>query len=141
MLRELHLPQISEMESQMLSAPITDEEIRDAMFDMKNDKSQGLDGVPSEFFKVHWDYIGSSVIRAIKRFFTTGYLLKEWNKTLLVLIPKNSPQEEVCHFRPISLRNVIYKCIAKCMVYRIKHLLPSLIADYQNGFVPGRHIG
>lgn len=56
-LRELHLPRISEMESQMLLAPITDQETRDAVFDMKNDKSPGIDGVPSEFFKVHWDYI------------------------------------------------------------------------------------
>lgn len=125
---------------QKLVCPITDQEIRDAIFDMANDKSPRLDGVPAEFYKIHWEIIGSSVLHAVKRFFTTGHLLHEWNKTLLVLIPKVNPPEEVSQFRPISLCNVIYKCVAKCMVNRMKPLLPNLIADYQNAFVPGRHM-
>lgn len=52
-LRELHLPQLSGPDSQALLAPITSLEIRTAMFEMANDKSPGLDGMPAEFFKLH----------------------------------------------------------------------------------------
>lgn len=126
-LRELNLPSISESDSLGLLTPITDQEIRVAIFDIANVKSPGLDGVPSGFFKYYWELIGPSVILAVRRFFTTGFILKDWNKTLLVLVPKSSTPEEVSHYRPISLCNVMYKCIAKCMVHRMKHLLPSLI--------------
>ena len=139
-LRELNLPCISERDAQLLTSPITDQEIRNAIFDIANDKSPGLDGIPAEFFKFHWDITGTLVIEAIKRFFSTGHLLREWNNTLLVLIPKVNPPEEVSQFRPISLCNVIYKGIAKCMVNRMKPMLPSLIDEFQNAFVPGRHM-
>lgn len=137
-LRELNLPCISERDSQLLTSPITEQEIRDAVFDMASDKSPGLDGVPSEFYKIHWDIIGTSVVQAIKRFFFSGNLLLEQNKTLLVLIPKVCPPKEVSQFRSISLCKVIYKCIAKCMVNRMKPM--HLIADYQIAFLPGRHM-
>ncbi|XP_010667214.1 uncharacterized protein LOC104884289 [Beta vulgaris subsp. vulgaris] len=139
-LRELNLPCLSQEESQTLLSSITDQEIRDAIFDVANDKSPGPDGVPLEFYKLHWENIGPSVRLAIKRFFTTGHILHEWNKTLLVLIPMVTPPKEVSQFRPISLCNVIYKGIAKCMVNRMKPLFPRLIDDYQNAFVLGRHM-
>ena len=111
-LHELHIPQISGTDSQALLAPIRSQEIRTAMFKIANDKSPGLDGMPAEFFKLHWHLIGHSVTQAIQWFFTSEFLLKEWNKTLLVLIPKSTPPEEVSQFRPIGLCNVFYKCIA-----------------------------
>lgn len=139
-LRELDLPCLQEPDKQMLLQHISDQEIRDAMFSIANNKSPGMDGFTSEFYKLYWDDIGPLVIQAVQRFFSTGHLLKEWNKTLLVLIPKVSPPEEVSHFRPISLCNVVYKCIAKCLVNRMRHLLPRLISDMQNAFIPGRHM-
>lgn len=67
-------------------------------------------------------------------------MLKEWNRTLLILIPKCTPPEEVNHLRPISLCNVIYKCVSKCIVNKMKPLLSELIDDYQTAFIPGRHM-
>lgn len=108
----------------MLCIPFSDEEIEAAMFDIANNKSPGLDGFPAEFFKTYWNVIGPQVIAAFNRFFSSRYLLKEWNQTLLVLIPKCDPPEEVNHLRPISLYNVIYKCISKCLIKRLQPLLP-----------------
>lgn len=65
------------------------------MFDLASNKSPGIDGIPADFYKIHWATIGPSVLQAVKRFFTTGHLLHEWNKILLVLIPKVNPPEEV----------------------------------------------
>lgn len=140
-LRELHLPSLGFLEASALLRPFTATEIQEALFDLANNKSPGLDGFPSEFFKLHWKTVGEQVVQAVLTFLTTGHLLKEWNQSLLVLIPKIAAPEEVNHLRPISLCNVVYKCAAKCLVNRMKPTLPQLIDDFQNAFVPGRQMG
>lgn len=99
-----------------------------------------MDGFSSAFFKHFWDLVGTSLVRAIQGFFNGGFLLKEWNQTFLILIPKISTPETVHHLRPISLCNTIYKCLSKCMVVRMKSILPHLISEYQHAFMPGRHL-
>lgn len=54
------------------------------------------------------------------------------------MIPKVDRLEEVGKFKPISLCNSTYKVISKCLVNRLKLVIPSLVADYQNAFIPGR---
>lgn len=139
-LRELDLPQLTSADKQTLLTPFLPSEVHTAIMDIANDKSPGVDGFSSAYFKIHWDILGPSICQAVNRFSQTGHLLKEWNRTLLILIPKMNLPEEVNHLRPISLCNTMYKCISKCMVNRMKHLLPKLIADYQNAFIPRRHM-
>ena len=50
-----------------------------------------MDGFTVEFFQTHWDVVGADIIRGVKHFFYTGHLLKSWNRTQLVLIPKVNP--------------------------------------------------
>ncbi|XP_021721866.1 uncharacterized protein LOC110689389 [Chenopodium quinoa] len=134
----LHLPSLSESQRQMLLAPFTVEEIKHAMFSIGDEKSPGLDAFPSAFFKTHWNRVGDQVIKAVQFFFAHGYLLKDWNRTFLVLLPKIDHPELISQFRPIGLCNVVYKCIAKCLSHRLRGVLPSLISEFQNAFVPGR---
>lgn len=73
-------------------------------------------------------------------FFTHGNLLKAFNKTQIVLIPKTPCPEEVGNFRPISLCNYAYKILAKVIANRLKPLLPDLVSPFQNAFVGDRQI-
>ena len=70
-------------------------------------------------------------------FFHFGYLFKPLNQTFITLIPKIPFLEEVSHFRPISLCNVVYKVIFKVLVNRLKPLMDS---PYQNAFIKWRNI-
>ncbi|XP_021742818.1 uncharacterized protein LOC110708902 [Chenopodium quinoa] len=134
----VRLPTLSSDRQNFLMTPFSSEEIRIAIFSIEDSKSPGPDGFPSAFFKIMWDLVGSSVVSAVQHFFAHGYLLKDWNRTFLALIPKVDSPEVVSQFRPIGLCNVIYKCIAKCLTGRLRQVLPSLVAGFQNAFVPGR---
>jgi hypothetical protein len=47
---------------------------------------------------------------------------------------------KVNEFRPISLCNVIYKVISKCIVSRLKGIMETVISENQGAFVGGRQI-
>ncbi|KAL0285595.1 UNVERIFIED_CONTAM: putative ribonuclease H protein [Sesamum radiatum] len=128
-------------ESTKLVRSVTREEIKDAFFDIAEDKAPGPDGYSSGFYKAAWPVIGEEVVKAILEFFTTGRLLKQVNTTILALIPKVRMPSLVSDFRPISCCNVLYKVITKIIVQRLRSVLDKMISPSQNAFVPGRSIG
>ncbi|GKC35543.1 putative RNA-directed DNA polymerase, eukaryota, reverse transcriptase zinc-binding domain protein [Tanacetum coccineum] len=120
--------------------PVTDLEIKEAMFSIRNDKSPGLDGFTAAFFKEAWDIVASDVINAVKEFFVNGMLPKELNHTIIAVIPKVSSPTRINDYRPISCCNVLFKCISKIILNRIKRSLKVLVSSNQSAFVPGRRI-
>ncbi|KAJ9536667.1 LOW QUALITY PROTEIN: hypothetical protein OSB04_un000140 [Centaurea solstitialis] len=120
--------------------PITDSDIRDAMFQIGIDKAPGSDGFTSQFFKAAWGIVGRDVTVAIHNFFYRGRLAKELNHTLICLLPKTPNASSVSDFRPISCCSVLYKCISKVVVNRMKPFLDGLVDRSQSAFIPGRRI-
>lgn len=96
-LRELNLLVISSTACFSLLQPLTPEEVENAIFSLPDGKSPGLYGYNVEFFKCYWSTVGDCITATTQRFFTTGHLLKEWNQTLIILVPKVSPPVEVNH--------------------------------------------
>ncbi|XP_057248212.1 uncharacterized protein LOC130590197 [Beta vulgaris subsp. vulgaris] len=93
-LRDLNLPHLSLSQQQQLLRPFSKAKVHEAMLGIGQGKSPGLDGSTAEFFKLHWDSLGNEVFQAVNHFFTTGFILHEWNQTLLVLLPKGQNPEE-----------------------------------------------
>nr|KAJ0189677.1 hypothetical protein LSAT_V11C800388260 [Lactuca sativa] len=119
---------------------ITNEEIKAALFDIDDDKAPGPDGFSSKFFKKAWMIVGNDFCYAVKEFFLSKKILKEVNATIIALVPKVSTPGKVRDYRPISCCNVIYKCISKVIVNRIREHLGCLVSDNQSAFIPGRSI-
>ncbi|KAL2224840.1 UNVERIFIED_CONTAM: Transposon TX1 uncharacterized protein [Sesamum indicum] len=132
---------ITNEEASRLCLPFTLENVKNAVFDISEDKAPGPDGYSSGFFKAAWPVVGTEVTRAVLNFFTTRKLLKQFNSTLLALIPKVHNPMTVGDFRPISCCNVLYKIIAKLLVQRLSVVLDKLINPSQVAFIPGRSIG
>ncbi|KAL2251988.1 UNVERIFIED_CONTAM: Retrovirus-related Pol polyprotein from type-1 retrotransposable element R2 [Sesamum indicum] len=131
----------SNEEASHLFLPFSPEDVKQAIFDIAEDKAPGPDGFSSGFFKAAWAVVGTEVTRAVLDFFTTGKLLKQVNTTLLALIPKVHTPMSVNDFRPISCCNVLYKVITKLLVQRLSMVLDKLISPCQTAFIPGRSIG
>ncbi|GJV32713.1 RNA-directed DNA polymerase, eukaryota, reverse transcriptase zinc-binding domain protein [Tanacetum coccineum] len=119
---------------------VTNKEIKDAIFDVGDNRAPGPDGYSSLFFKRAWNIIGNDVCAAIKEFFVSGKMLGELNATLITLVPKIQTPSRVSEFRPIACCNVLYKCISKILTNRIKNALEKLVQDNQSAFIPRRVI-
>ncbi|KAL0298097.1 UNVERIFIED_CONTAM: hypothetical protein Scaly_3072700 [Sesamum calycinum] len=131
---------LTQEEADIISKPVTQLEIKEAIFDIDDDSAPGPDGYTSAFFKDAWPVVGDEVSAAVTEFFRTGRLLKQINATLLVLIPKVQMPSQVSDYRPIACCNVLYKTITKIIVKRMQLILHQLIDYSQNAFVPGRSI-
>ncbi|KAL0455483.1 UNVERIFIED_CONTAM: putative mitochondrial protein [Sesamum latifolium] len=90
-----------------LLRPVLREEVKEAVFDIDEDKAPGPDGFSSSFYKAAWPVIGDEVTRAVQDFFISGKLLKQINSTLLCLIQK-----------------------------RMQGFMAKLVSPSQNAFVP-----
>ncbi|KAL2931106.1 hypothetical protein RDABS01_036516, partial [Bienertia sinuspersici] len=133
-------PVLTELQQNALLQPVSDKEIKQALFAIHGDKAQGPDGFGAHFYKHNWDIVGSDVIKAIRDFFETGKMLKEINSTFISLIPKTACPKDVNEFRPISCCNTICNGITKLLCSRLKEVLPDLISENQGAFVHGRYI-
>ncbi|GJS63490.1 hypothetical protein Tco_0678054 [Tanacetum coccineum] len=136
----LFLKKVSADSFSSMVRPVTDEEIKAAMFSIGDERAPGPDGFSSAFFKKGWDIVGLDVCHAIRDFFVNGRLLKEINHTFIALIPKVSTPLKINDYRPISCCNVIYKCISKILTNRIIDGIKEVVSDNQSAFVPGRRI-
>ncbi|GJT55301.1 RNA-directed DNA polymerase, eukaryota, reverse transcriptase zinc-binding domain protein [Tanacetum coccineum] len=129
-----------EEEALIMVSEVHDKEIKDAMFDIGENRAPGPDGFTSAFYKHSWSIVGKDICQAIREFFNTGKLLGELNATLITLIPKINNPIKVSDYRPIACCNVLYKCISKIITNRIKSGLDKLVNVNQSAFVPGRVI-
>uniref|UniRef100_A0A0A9AUN4 Uncharacterized protein n=1 Tax=Arundo donax TaxID=35708 RepID=A0A0A9AUN4_ARUDO len=133
-------PKVTTAMNSMLCAPFTPEEIENALFMMGPNKSPGSDGFTVGFYQKHWDILKDDVCDAVLNFLNGGDMQTFVNSTVLVLIPKIKNSQEMTHFRPIALCNVLYKICSKVMANILQLILDDIIFEEQSVFVPGRSI-
>ncbi|XP_060964152.1 uncharacterized protein LOC115722573 [Cannabis sativa] len=131
---------LSSAENALLMEPFTSEEVKMAMFQIHPLKAPGKDGLPGLFFQKNWDVVGKEVTQACLDVLNNNADCHQINETLICLIPKVKQPTKMSEFRPISLCNVIYKVISKCLANRMKQSLNSVILDNQSAFIGGRII-
>lgn len=139
--RHVHVRRKLSLEQQQeMIRSISANDIKQAMLSVDSSKAPGPDGYNASFFKKNWDIVGADIIAAVSSFFSNNKLLKAWNSTTISLIPKVNVPTTMRDFRPISCCNVIYKCISKILIQRIKPCLNTLVGCWQLAFVIDRHI-
>lgn len=130
------VPQLGEVGSGALMAPVSKEEVRAVVFSMKSYMAPGPDGFQPIFFKHFWRVVGDDLWNLVCNAFLTGHFEECLAETLIMLIPKVDNPMHLRNFRPISLCNVVYRVITKVLVSRLRPFLDDLIGPLQSSFLP-----
>ena len=100
---------------------------------MKNEKTPGIDGFPSEFYKVFWGKLKNVVLDALNESYKHGELPISLRHGLISCLPKGQkPREFVKYWRPITLLSVLYKLASAAIAGRLKKIPDKLITKKPN---------
>ncbi|PNX82112.1 ribonuclease H, partial [Trifolium pratense] len=116
------------------------DEIKHAVFDLNKDGAPGPDGFGAYFYQTYWDIIQHDVTNAVLQFFSTGWILPNYNSNTIILIPKTDSADSIDKYRPIAIANFKFKIISKVLADRLAQILPSIVSKEQRGFIQGRNI-
>jgi hypothetical protein len=84
------IPQVSAIENDLLIANFTEEEVREAIFQMVHNKAPGPDGFPPKFYQVFWHIIKEDLMALCKDFHDGTLLLHSLNFGTIILLPRSS---------------------------------------------------
>ena len=135
------IPYLKNEQKTILDNPLTLTEISEALKDMSNFKSPGLDGFTTNFYKFFWvdikDCLFDSYIYSIQH----GELSDSQRRGLLSLIPK--PGKDVRYmksWRPVTLLATDYKILAKALATRLQKVMSDLVNHDQVGYIKGENV-
>lgn len=121
-------PVVLDEQRSMLVEEFTRAKMKQALWEIAEDKTPGLDGYGSQFFKDCWEIIKEDFEAGVMEFFKSGNIFKSWNSTMLTLVPKSDHADIVTDYRPINCWNTICKVVSKMLTNRLKQILPEIIS-------------
>ena len=90
------------------------------MFSIDGGKALEPDGYITNFFRSCWSIVGQDVVDTVLHFFSTMDLLLAFNSIIVSLVPKSKNSNSIRDFRPISCCTMVYKCIKKFWLTRLR---------------------
>lgn len=135
-----HCPKpIDREDARQLEHPISEDELKNAIKQLKAGKSPGPDGFTAVYFKTFTEALTGPFLKAFNSLSSSTLPFHRLLKAHITVIPKEGKDTTlVTNYRPISLLNVDIKLFAKILANRLLPLLPSLIDKDQVGFIQGR---
>ena len=134
------MPKISEKQKQELDEEISFHEFKNALYQFKDGKVPGNDGLPCEFYKKFFNGLKFILYDAIKMASMQGYKITT-RRGILSLIEKAGKDLLLIDcWRPLNLLNLDYKLLGKILANRLYKVLPRIINFDQAGFMKKRSI-
>ena len=78
-----------------MTSPFTEEEVRNAVFQMEHNKAPGPDGFPAEFYQHFWEVIKSDLLGLFGRLHSGNPDLFRLNFGEIILLPKVNEAERI----------------------------------------------
>ncbi len=135
----MELPKLTESDAHNLDAPLSLEEIKEAIDQMSKGRSPGSDGIPPEFYAVFWNDLGPVIFDMFQYAIKKGAFSRDVNLAIIsLLLKKNKDPTECSNYRPLSLLNSDLKIFAKILARRLQGYMTRLVHCDQTGFIGSR---
>lgn len=119
---------VTKEENELLMAPFTEEEIKNAIFSCYAEGAPGPDGISFLFYHKIWDLVKGYLVEMFKDFHQGKLDLYRINRALITLIPKVGEATNMKQFRPISLINCSFKIFSKLLTLRLSAIVQRIVA-------------
>ena len=138
-LKPLNMNKLTTDEASKLVEPIREEEIKETITKLKNNKSPGVDGFAGEYYRAFINDLSPILCRVYNDVLNTGDPPQSWSEAIITVLHKEGKDPLQCtSYRPISLLCVDYKILTSILATRVQHHLKKLIKADQTGFISGR---
>ena len=134
------MPQLSESDQRSCEIPLSSAELEIAPKKMEDDKSPGIDGLTTNFYKYFWPTLGPDVTQVFNYCFEHGLLTRSQRRGVITLVFKKGDRTKLSNWRPITLLTTDYKILTKALAHRLTQVLPNIINSDQTACIPGRTI-
>ena len=84
------IPKLNDQEKQSIGSYLTDYECSMVLKEMKNNKSQGSDGISTEFYKLFWNDIKMFYVKSLNYSFDKGDLTTLQKQGIISLLSKKN---------------------------------------------------
>ena len=118
--------------------PVLKEEVTEAIHSLPDNKSPGLDNIPSELIKHGGDELNKVLTTICQKIWQTKQWPTLWTQSLIIPLPKKANARQCQNHRTISLISHPSKVILRIILNRLKHEIEEHLAEEQAGFRPGR---
>lgn len=129
-----------DMKNEELDEDITEEEVKEAIGDLKNNKSPGPDRIAAEMYKEMPHEGKSRLARVMNRIWVSGKMPKTMKDTIIFPIYKKGKKRDPRNYRGVSFLNSTSKIFTKILQKRMEKFLEenNIIVENQAGYRKGR---
>jgi len=131
---------VSRNENELLIAPFSESEIKDAIFSYYAEGAPWPNGLSFLFYQKFWNLIKNDMVHLFNDFHRGDLDLKRLNFALVTLIPKVGEATNMKQFRPINLLNCSFNFFSKLLTLRLTSVVQRIVALTQSAFIKGRYI-
>ena len=121
-----------------LNAPFSESELKNALKNLKNNKSNGPDELLNEQIKTSFSKMKGTFLKLFNLILNTGCFPESWAEGLIVPIYKmKGSKNDPNNYRGITLLSCLSKFFNICLNNRLKIISEKILSAIQAGFRPG----
>lgn len=130
--------ELAKEHSDFMNKQFTTQEISETIKQLKNNKTTGNDGFPSEFYKVFKLDSIEHLINLFNNILETGEVPKSLLESNIILIPKENSLNPGSYW-PIALINTMH-FFPEILANKLSKIITRYIHTHQTGFIPTRQL-